>query len=98
MPEIAEKYIKEHIPQIKAVEGDATYLMWVDIREVLADSKRFTAFLRANTGLFITPGSVYGKNAEHFVRINLACPRMTLLDGLERLKKGCGMILMKKNA
>ena len=52
---IAEKYIKEHIPQIKAVEGDATYLMWVDIREVLADSKRFTAFLRANTGLFITP-------------------------------------------
>ena len=95
---IAEKYIKEHIPQIKAVEGDAAYLRWGDIREVLADSKRFTAFLRANTGLFITPGAVYGKNAENFVRINLACPRTTLLGGLERLKKGCDMILLKKDA
>ena len=74
------------------MKGDATYLMWVDVHEICKDSKRFTAFLRQNTGLFITAGSVYGAGGDGFVRINLACPKSTLMDGLARLKTGCDLI------
>ncbi len=88
----AENFIKNRIPLLSAVEGDATYLMWIDIRKTKMSSKRFTAFLRANTGLFISMGAVYGKEADFFVRINLACPFETLKDGLQRLKKACDMI------
>lgn len=90
--DIAEKYIEENIPALDPVKGDATYLMWVDVHEICKDSKRFTAFLRQNTGLFITAGSVYGAGGDGFVRINLACPKSTLMDGLARLKTGCDLI------
>ena len=89
---IAFKYMKDNIPLLKPVEGDATYLMWVNIEAYKIGSKRFTAFLREITGLFITAGEIYGEGCGNFVRINLACPETLLLDGLNRLKRGCDRI------
>ena len=60
----AMKYIEENIPQLKPVHGDATYLLWVNCREICADSKQFLSFLREKTGLFISSGEVYGKGGE----------------------------------
>ncbi len=89
---IAEDYIKKHIACIKPVKADATYLMWADIRSLGIAANEFTPLLRAETGLFITPGNVYGEDGADFVRINLACPRSLVIDGLERLKKYCDRI------
>ena len=44
--------------------------------------------LRRKAGLFLSDGNIYGGNGRDFLRMNLACPRVTLMDGLERLKKG----------
>ena len=88
----AEDFIEREIPQIKAIKGDATYLMWADIQSTGITSKPFTAKLRENTGLFITPGSVYGSESDYFVRINLACPKKLVMDGLQRLKTFCDSV------
>ena len=45
-------------------------------------------FIRAKTGLYVSGGGQYGKAGEHFLRINAACPRKVLLDGLQRLAEG----------
>ena len=83
-----EDFLLKEIPGIKAVRGEATYLMWLDISKVKGDVSRFGASLRAKTGLFLSPGYIFGEQGRNFLRMNIACPRSLLMDGLSRLKKG----------
>ena len=68
--------------------GDATYLLWIDIRKITKDSLIFAKFLKQETGLWLQDGSVYGKGGEGFLRRNVATPLSLLKDGLKRLEKG----------
>lgn len=83
----AEGYIANKLPNLRVIHGDATYLMWVDCKGLKNSGKDFASFAREKTGLFVSEGSAYGKGGEGFIRINLACPRSTLEDGLSRLEK-----------
>lgn len=82
------RFIKEHIPQLTVVPSQATYLLWIDCERLCADGAVFADFLRCQTGLFLTAGGEYGRAGAHFLRLNIACPRATLLDGLNRLARG----------
>ncbi len=84
----AESYISEHIPQIKPLPEKATYLMWLDITDTGGSSSQLAEFIRRETGLYLSDGKAYGGDGEHFLRMNIACPRSVLKDGLERLKSG----------
>ena len=84
----AVAYIKENIPDLIPIEGDATYLLWVDARGLCLDSKELLSFLREKTGLFVSQGEPYGLGGEGFFRMNLAAPRSRADDGLRRLKEG----------
>lgn len=75
-------------PEIFVVSEDATYLLWIDISNLTSDSEKFASDLRKETGLWITEGIHYGKSGEGFIRMNIACPRATLEDGVNRLIKG----------
>lgn len=85
---IAEDFIREHIPQIRTIPSSATYLMWVDCSEITDDSRKFVEFLEKNARLMLNAGTGFGGNGSRFVRINLACPRSLLYEGLSRLEKG----------
>lgn len=84
----ASHFIQENIPEVKVVSGDATYLMWINIQKVTDDSTEFAAFLRKETGLIVSAGSVYRGNGQDFIRINLACPLVMIKDGMKRLAEG----------
>lgn len=84
----AETWIETEIPQIKALKSEATYLMWLDCRNLPGDSSELCDFIRKKTGLYLSEGSQFGSNGNQFIRMNLACPRHVLKDGLERLKNG----------
>ena len=84
---IVREYLKTEIPQIKLVWGDGTYLLWLDCSSVNMDSKRLAAEIRKTTGLYLMAGSHYGKGGRNFLRMNIACPKSMLFNGLERLKK-----------
>lgn len=85
---IAEDLIRENIPNIKAVPSQATYLLWLDCRRVMGCGPRLCGYIREATGLYLSEGSRYGKAGEGFLRMNLACQKSKLHDGLERLQKG----------
>ena len=89
---IADGFIKKNIPEILSVKGDATYLMWLDCKKTGLDSDTLAESLRKNTGLFVSSGTQYGGNGRDFLRVNIACPRTVLYDGLDRLKRGIKMI------
>ncbi len=79
-------FVEKELPQIHVVDGDATYLMWLDCSSLTDDSLAFTQMIRRKTGLYISDGAEYGGNGRYFVRLNTACPRTVLEDGLKRLR------------
>ena len=81
-------FISDEIPEIKVIEKEATYLFWIDVRGLKNAGKGFAKDLRLTTGLYLTDGKAYGKAGEGFIRMNIACTRKNLKDGLERLKTG----------
>ena len=85
--QLVKDFADRELPGIKVRVSDATYLLWVDVSAVTDDVQRFTERLRAETGLWVTPGTAYGKAGEGFFRMNVACPRSTVEDALGRLKR-----------
>lgn len=84
----AEEYINENIDGLKAIHGEATYLLWIDCSEVSNEGIAFAKHLKNNAGLFLSLGKLYKGNGNLFMRMNLACTRKNLEEGLKRLKKG----------
>lgn len=83
----AEEWLAGELPQVKPVPANATYLMWLDFRKVVGAYPQLCDFIRTQTGLYLCDGMDY-RNGRGFMRMNLACPRERLRDGLLRLKKG----------
>ena len=79
-------YLQAKIPQIKVTHSEATYLMWLDCN-ALPNADTLAQTIRKNTGLYLSDGISYGESGRGFLRMNVACPRSLLLDGLDRLNK-----------
>lgn len=84
----AEEYIGKEIPQFRVVSSQATYLMWLHYRADIGSASDAAEFIRRETGLYLSDGAQFGAGGEDFLRMNVACPRSILEDGLERLRKG----------
>lgn len=85
---IVKEYISRELPMLHLVDSDATYLLWIDCGKVTNNSIELTDFIRKQTGLFLSNGSQYGDSGKKFIRMNIACPKETLIDGLNRFKLG----------
>ncbi|MDE6184266.1 MAG: cystathionine beta-lyase, partial [Lachnospiraceae bacterium] len=64
------------------------YLMWLDLSSLPGSGKEIGSFLRKKTGLYLTDGGLYGTGGESFLRMNLACPRSMVEDGMRRMQEG----------
>jgi len=79
-------YITAHLPNIKCQRPEGTYLAWLDCREAGIPGNPHKFFLeRARVAL--NDGAVFGEGGEGFVRLNFGCPRTTLTEALERMRK-----------
>ena len=88
-------FLEDEIPGVVCPPLEGTYLMWLDCRCALKPgeplegfSERLANHLREKHGLVLSTGTIYGAAGEGFERLNIACPRTRLLDGLDRLKQG----------
>lgn len=78
----AEQFIEKEIKEIHAVPAEATYLLWLDCRELIGDSSELCDFIRSHSGLYLSDGREY-RNGDGFLRMNLAGPKEQVKDGLE---------------
>ena len=92
--DFAINYIRRHMPQIKTTVPEATYLLWMDMRDLPIDGD-VTAFCREAAGVAPSPGEFFGEAGEGFVRLNFGCPRSTLVQGLERLRNAVAELALK---
>ena len=81
-----EDFVKAELPQLHVVSGDATYLLWIDISSTGMSSDELAKFIRKETGLYLSAGTAYGDCGKDFLRMNVACTKANLEDGLRRLK------------
>lgn len=81
-------FLARELPQIRPIHSHGTYLLWLDCGAITSQSEELSHYLRQTTGLRLSAGSVYRGNGNQFLRMNLACPRSRMLEGLQRLKDG----------
>ena len=85
--EFLKAYLKEHFPEVKVIEPEGTYLVWLDFRELGVCDRELEDLIVNKAGLWLDGGSIFGKTGEGFQRINLATNRSTLKEALDRLLK-----------
>lgn len=84
---IVADYLSENLPEIKLVPSKATYLLWLDCSGLAGKNEDLGREIRKKTGLYLSSGGAYRGNGGKFLRMNIACPKEVLKDGLERLKR-----------
>ncbi|MBO8158213.1 MalY/PatB family protein [Thermosyntropha sp.] len=80
-------YIEENMPQIKVIKPEGTYLVWLDFRSVCADYEELNQIMIKKAKLALDPGYWFGEAGKRFMRINIACPRTILEEGLRRIRE-----------
>ncbi|MDQ0229797.1 MalY/PatB family protein [Metabacillus malikii] len=80
-----EKVVQEKLPHFKVMRPESTYLVWIDARKEQKTDEEMKELLLKKGKLALEPGSKFGENGAGFLRMNIACPRETLRDGLNRL-------------
>lgn len=78
-------FFAERLPQYPVLPLEGTYLVWVDCRAAGVGSAELADRLLAEGRVRVNPGAMYGPGGEEFLRLNIACPRARLEEGLERI-------------
>lgn len=78
-------FCKENIPRIKTYAPDATYLMWLDCRELNMTNEELNDFFIHKAGLGLNAGNSFGRSLNGYMRLNVACPRSILKQAMEQL-------------
>lgn len=84
--EFMKQYLREELPQLKMIEPEGTYLIWVDFRDLGLSEAELEELIVKKANLWLDSGAIFGKVGAGFERFNVACPRSVLAQALEQLK------------
>ena len=80
-----EDYFKTNIPAIKPLRPQATFLVWLDCRELGLDHKGLIDLFVNKARLALNDGETFGPGGEGFMRLNVGAPRAVLSKALDQL-------------
>ena len=83
--DFVRKYLEQNLPQIKLIEPEGTYLIWLDCRALGLPEAKLEHLIVHEAKLWLDSGAIFGKDGEGFERINIACPRAILEEACKRL-------------
>ncbi|WP_138160600.1 MalY/PatB family protein [Peptoniphilus catoniae] len=84
---LVKDFFESKHPDIKAPLLEGTYLQWVDFNSLGMSNEKLEDFMKNKAGLFLDEGYIFGKEGSGFERINLAAPKSTIKESLDRLDK-----------
>lgn len=82
-----EYFIKKELPKVKFFKQEGTYLAWLDFSNYNFSKDQLKIFFEEKVKIAVDYGFWFGKEGENFIRLNLACPKSTLITVLEKIKK-----------
>lgn len=80
-------FCREHIPMVKPLRPQASFLVWLDCSAMQLSQPQLVDLFVKKAGLALNDGTIFGKEGEGFMRLNVGCPRAVLQEALERLQK-----------
>lgn len=86
------KFLAERLPQIKLVEPQGTYLLWLDFNQLNLSEKELNDLIVNKAKLWLNEGTTFGSEGKGFQRLNIACPRATLERAFLQLEKAIASI------
>ena len=84
--DFARDFLEKRIPEIRLVEPEGTYLIWLDCSGLGISYKELEKLVVEDARLWLDAGKIFGAETALFERINIACPRSTLKQALEQLE------------
>lgn len=84
------EFLRQRLPQIRLVNPEGTYLLWLDCRELGLDDRGLKDFFVNRAGVGMNPGSSFGDQGSGFMRMNIGCPRPVLQQALEQIESAVG--------
>jgi len=85
--DFVDQFLNEHIPQIHAMHPEASFLVWLDCRELGLSRGELVKLFVERAGLALNEGSMFGPGGEGFMRLNVGTSRSILIKALNKLKK-----------
>ena len=79
------EYLAAHLPLAKYRVSEATYLAWVDLNAYFSPDEDLSMFFANQAGVLLEGGNMFVQNSDGFIRLNLACPKSVLEEGLRRI-------------
>ena len=81
---------QKRMPQIKVTKPEASFLLWLDCRDLKLEQKDLVSLFQDKAGVMINNGAGYGPGGEGFIRMNIGCPRSVLEEALDRIANALG--------
>lgn len=85
----AEAFFKEECPAVKALRPDASFLVWLDCKGLKLNQKELVDLFVNKAKVALNDGSMFGKEGEGYMRLNVGMPRTELIKVLKRISEAC---------
>ena len=85
--DFVDNFLKTRIPQIKALRPQASFLIWLNCRDLNLDHDALNRLFVDGARLALNDGEMFGEEGRGFMRMNIASPRAVLQDAMERLEQ-----------
>ena len=80
-----EEFFQQKLPHLTLFKTEGTYLAWIDCRKLNLTDEELLSKLVHTAGVALSPGSMYGKEGQGFLRLNFGLPKAILMQACERL-------------
>jgi cystathionine beta-lyase len=81
----ARQFLQDRLPQIRLIEPEGTYLLWLDCRALEMNDKQLKDFFVREAGVGLSPGAVFGEGGSGFMRMNIGAPRKQVMAAFEQI-------------
>jgi len=88
--DFVSQYLAEHIPKIKVIQPEGTYLLWLDCRELGMNDSELKQFFIHKAKVGMNPGTVFGQGGSGFMRMNIGTSKLIVVEALERIAGAVG--------
>lgn len=85
--DMVREFLQQHLPQIKMVEPEGSYLLWLDCRAMGLSDKQLKDFFVQQAGVGLSSGAMFGVQGSGFMRMNIGAPRSVIRQALENIAR-----------
>lgn len=85
--DLVREFLRQYLPQIKMIDPEGTYLLWLDCRAMGLSDKQLRDFFVLEAGVGLSPGAMFGTQGNGFMRMNIGAPRSVIRQALENIAR-----------